>query len=489
MTEPTAEPTTGPAAEPPAEPKATPAKKTPAKRTPAKKAAPAAAAKKAAPAKKSAPAKKAAPAAETQPKAEPKPKGNEREFDVVLYGATGFVGELTAKYLAMAAPTGARIALAGRSADKVAKVRAGLGAGAQDWAIVTADASDEKSLVDLAGRTRVVVTTVGPYAKYGLSLVEACARAGTHYADLTGEVLFVRDSIDRFQEHALATGARIVHSCGYDSVPSDLGVYATYKQSIADNTGELTESTMVATAKGGFSGGTIASGRGQAEAVMDDRSLMKVTADPYALSPDRALEPDLGKQSDRALSPAKSIDPSLTGWVTTFIMASYNTRIVRRSNALLGWAYGKDFRYREVMGTGKTAAAPVIATATAGVLPVGLTLMAVLTRGWGNKILDRVLPKPGTGPSQQTQDNGWFRSEFITHTSSGAKYRTVVAGDGDPGYKLTAVMLGESGLALAFDESKLSTVTGVATPATVMGDTLIDRLRAAGLTISVERVS
>ncbi|MCX5041834.1 saccharopine dehydrogenase NADP-binding domain-containing protein [Aldersonia sp. NBC_00410] len=422
----------------------------------------------------------------SEPTTEPTRPG-EREFDLVLYGATGFVGKITAGYLAGAAPATARIALAGRSAEKLAKVRAELGATAQDWAIVTADAASASDVAALATRTRVVVTTVGPYAKYGLPLVEACAHAGTHYADLTGEVLFVRECIERFQEHALASGARIVHSCGYDSVPSDLGVYATYKQALSDGTGELTEATMVATVKGGMSGGTIASGRGQAEAVMADRSLLKISGDPYALSPDRALEPDLGKQSDSALASAKSIDPSLSGWVATFVMAAYNTRIVRRSNALLGWAYGKDFRYREVMGTGKAPAAPVVAAGIAGGLVAGLGLMAVLSRGFGNRILDRILPKPGTGPSEKVQRAGWFKCETFTRTSSGAKYRTVVAGKGDPGYAATSKMLGECGLALAFDEAKLSTVTGIATPATVMGDTLLERLPAAGLTITVER--
>jgi short subunit dehydrogenase-like uncharacterized protein len=278
-----------------------------------------------------------------------------------------------------------------------------------------------------------------------------------------------------------------VHSCGYDSVPSDLGIYATYKQVVADDAGELTEATMVANGRGGFSGGTIASGRGTVEAIMSDRSLRRIVADPYALSPDRALEADLGKQSDQALASAKSIDPSLSGWVATFVMASYNTRIVRRSNALLGWAYGKDFRYREVMGTGNLPAAPVVAAGMAGGLVAFFGLAAALSRGFGNRILDRILPKPGTGPSESVRRKGWFRCETITHTSSGAKYRTVIAGQGDPGYAGTSMMLGECGLALAFDEPKLSTVTGVATPATVLGDTLIDRLRAAGMTITVER--
>ena len=419
---------------------------------------------------------------------DPKPTG-EREFDLVLYGATGFVGKLTAEYLAKAAPPQARVALAGRTAEKLARVRAELGAPAQDWGIVVADASNEADLADLAARTRVVVTTVGPYAKYGLPLVAACARAGTHYADLTGEVLFVRETIDRYQEQAQASGARIVHSCGYDSVPSDLSVYATYRQAVADDTGELEDATLVATVKGGVSGGTIASIRGQVEASLADRSLLKQMGDPYALSPDRSVESDLGRQSDQTLRPAKTIDPSLDGWVATFVMAAYNTRIVRRSNALMGWAYGKDFRYQEVMGAGKSPASPVIATAISGGLVAGLGAVALLSRGPGKKLLDRVLPKPGSGPSEKTRRTGWFRMQTYTRTTSGAKYLTTFAGKGDPGYAATSVMLGESGLALAFDEDKLSDVRGIATPATVLGDALIDRLRTAGFTITVERRS
>ncbi len=289
-----------------------------------------------------------------------------REFDLVLFGATGFVGKLTAQYLLTAAPESARIALAGRSLDKLTKVRDELGPPAAGWGLVVADSSDQSALDALAAQTKVVVTTVGPYLRYGLPLVAACAKAGTHYADLTGEPLFIRDAIDRYHEQAAQTGAKIVNSCGYDSIPSDLSVYQLYRRSVADNTGELEETTLVAWLKGGVSGGTIDSGRAMMEAIAADPKKGAVLSHPYSLSPDKSMDPDVGRQTDQALSRASAIDPSLDGWVSTFVMASHNTKIVRRTNGLLGWVYGKNFRYREVMSAGKSPAAPLVAAGPAG---------------------------------------------------------------------------------------------------------------------------
>jgi len=305
----------------------------------------------------------------------------QRELDLVLYGATGFVGKLTAEYLAGAAPDDARIALAGRSLDKLRAVRTGLGERAAEWSLIVADAGDQPALDAMARRATVVVTTVGPYARYGLPLVQACANAGTHYADLTGEPLFIRDCIDRYHSIAAGTGAKIVNSCGFDSVPSDLNAYLLHRRVLVDDAGELAETTLVASMKGGLSGGTIDSGRAQMEAIAKDPSLGRVVTDPYALSPDRSREPDLGKQSDFALHRAKVIDSSLSGWVSTFIMASHNTKVVRRSNGLLGWAYGKNFRYREVMSTGTSIAAPLVAAGVAGSLAAMNTLGPKMSRG------------------------------------------------------------------------------------------------------------
>ncbi|MET9491715.1 saccharopine dehydrogenase NADP-binding domain-containing protein [Nocardia sp. NPDC006630] len=409
----------------------------------------------------------------------------DREFDLALFGATGFVGKLTAEYLAEAAPAGARIALAGRSLEKLTAVRAELGPGAGNWPLVQADSTDQASLNALAARTRVVVSTVGPYLRYGLPLVEACAENGTHYADLTGEPLFIRECIDRFGERAAETGAKIVNSAGYDSIPSDLSVYQLYKRTVEDNTGELTDVTLVAWLKGGVSGGTVDSGRAMMEAIAADPKKGAIMSHPYSLSPDKAMEPDVGRQSDQALERASNIDPSLDGWVATFIMGAHNTKIVRRSNGLLGWPYGKNFRYREVMSAGKSATAPLVAAGMAGGIVATMAAGAVLSRvAVGRRLLDRLVPKPGTGPSEKARKSGWFTMRTFARTTSGAKYVCTFAGKGDPGYAATAVMLGESGLTLAFDQ--LSELAGILTPAAAMGDALTDRLRKAGMTIDVD---
>ena len=399
-----------------------------------------------------------------------------RTYDVVLHGATGFVGRLTARHLASHAGS-AKVALSGRSKDKLERLRDELGV---DWPLILADAADPTSLADLAASTTAVATTVGPYAKYGLPLVLACAEAGTSYADLTGEVLFVRDSAAAAHKLAQETGARIVHSAGFDSIPSDLGVLLLHEQAAAHGEGTLEDTAyLMVSVKGGVSGGTIDTMRTQADVVKADRSLRQVLADPYALSPDRLAEPDLGDERD-VMVPTR--DPLLGRWVAPFVMASHNTRIVRRSNALLGHAYGPGFRYREVMGVGTSPLAPVLAggvTAGLGALAVGMSLPP--TRA----LLDRLLPKPGAGPSEKVQQNGHFRVEITTRTSTGARYVATVASKGDPGYAATAVMFAESALCLGTDE--LTTPGGVVTPAVAMGDQLVKRLRARGVELSVRR--
>ena len=405
-----------------------------------------------------------------------------RELDVVVFGATGFVGRLLAGHLAEHAPDGVRIGLAGRSADRLAEVRSGLPARAGDWPLVVADVQDERSLRAMAERAGVVATTVGPYARYGLPLVEACARAGTDYADLTGEVLFMRQSIDRFHEVAATSGARIVHACGFDSIPSDLGVLLTAEQARADGAGELTDTVLhVKALKGGASGGTIDSARHQIDAMMADKQLRRVAADPYALSPDRAAEPDLGNERDTV---AVRKDPELGRWTGPFVMAAANTRVVRRSNALSGWSYGRSFRYREVMGFGTSPLAPVMATGMAVGLAAGMAGMAFRPT---RMVLDRVLPAPGEGPGEEARRNGYFTVEVVARTTSGARYRTTFGAKGDPGYAATAVMQGESALCLALDGDRLPEAAGVLTPATAMGAPLADRLRAQGFRISVAR--
>ena len=405
-----------------------------------------------------------------------------RDHDVVVFGATGFVGRLLAAHLAEHAPDDARIALAGRSAEKLERVARELPERARDWPRLVADVQDPASLERLARSARVVATTVGPYLRYGLPLVQACAVAGTDYCDLTGEVLFVRQSIDRFHETARTSGARIVHACGFDSVPSDLAVLLAAEQAKADGEGELEGTVLhVVSMKGGVSGGTIDSARAQVEAVSADGDAKRLVADPYSLSPDRSAEPDLGDERDR-MTVGK--DPDLGRWTGPFVMAPFNTRIVRRSNALSGWSYGRRFRYREVMGFGASPVAPLLATGVTAGLAAGLAGMSF---GPTRAVLDRILPSPGEGPGEAARRSGHFRIEVVARTSTGARYTATVAAKGDPGYAATAVMQGESALCLALDRDRLPDAAGVLTPATAMGAALADRLRARGFEISVLR--
>ena len=414
----------------------------------------------------------------------------QREFDIVIYGATGFVGKLTAEYLAKAGGQ-ARIALAGRSPERLAAVRATLGERAKDWPIVAADASSPAALEAMAARTRVVITTVGPYIKYGLPLVAACAAAGTDYADLTGEATFVRRSIDEFHKQAVDTGARIVHACGFDSVPSDMTVYELFRRARKDGEGELLDTNFVLRGfSGGASGGTIASMLELMRSASSDPDTRKLLQDPYTLAQDRGAEPELGDQPDLPWRRGSEIAPELAGvWAAAFVMAVYNTRIVRRSNALLDYAYGRRFRYAEYIGVGPSVMAPVVSAATTAVTNAATALGTRFFRFLPRKLVERVAPKPGTGPSEEARERGYYRVETYTTTSTGARYVATMSQSGDPGYKATAVMLGECALALALDRDKLPDLHGVLTPAAAMGDALLARFPGAGISLESARLN
>jgi short subunit dehydrogenase-like uncharacterized protein len=408
----------------------------------------------------------------------------DRELDVVVFGATGFVGRLVAGYLAGHAPGGVRVGLAGRSQRRLADVRAWLGGAASGWPLLVADSADPVSLAALARAARVVVSTVGPYRAQGLALVRACAEAGTDYADLTGEVLFIRDSIDHCHDVAARSGARIVHGCGFDSVPSDLGVLLLHQAVRGDDGGDLQDTTLVVTAlRGGISGGTLASLVGQQEEVRASAVRRQIVADPYALSPDRAAEPDLGREHDLDRG---TYDADLGMWVGPFAMAGVNTRVVRRSNALQGWAYGRRFRYREVTGFGASPAAPLLAVMTGAALKAA---QAGLEFGPSRALLGRLLPAPGQGPGEKTRRTGYFRMQIRTRTSAGVRYLAAIEAQGDPGYAATSVMLGEAALCLALDRDQLPGRAGVLTPATAMGTALASRLRSAGHTLATRQVT
>ncbi|OMH37223.1 hypothetical protein BGP79_14900 [Tersicoccus sp. Bi-70] len=399
---------------------------------------------------------------------------------MVLFGATGFVGRLTAAHLADHAADGdgspVRIALAGRNRARLEDVRSGLSATAAAWPIIVVDAGDESGLRAMAERTRVVVSTVGPYATHGLPLVRACAETGTDYADLTGEVLFVRRSIDAADETAQRTGARIVHSCGFDSIPSDLSVARAAEYAHAHGLGELTDvTTHVRRMRGGASGGTVASARNQMAEARADRAAARTMLDPHALDPAGSTRTD--RRSSRSRFGVE--DDGV--WFGPFFMASYNEPVVRRSNALTGGAYGQRFRYREVTDTGRGLKGSLRARTLRRLLTLGFAALAVPAL---DPVWDRLLPAAGEGPSEQARANGRFLLEAVAETTSGVTVRSRVGARRDPGYDGTAVMLGQTALALAAGEGDAGR-GGVLTPSIALGEALATRLQAQGFDIGV----
>lgn len=408
---------------------------------------------------------------------------HDREHDIVLFGATGFTGRLVAAHLARAhLGEGLKLALAGRDRRKLEGIRDDVARetpAAKDVPILIADAHDEAALAAVARSTKVVATTVGPYAKYGATLVAACAKHGTHYADLTGEVTFMRRSIDRHHEEARASGARIVHTCGYDSIPSDLGTWFVAK-AYRERFGEAPEALVHAAgeSRGGASGGTIASMLFLFEEAARDREVRRLLADPYALVPG----PHRGHDGRDQLG--VRFDRTLGMWTGPFIMAQVNSRVVRRTSALLEaegrGGYG-DARYEECMSTGKGPGAALGAAALGaglGLATVGLAIGPVRRFAAA-----RFLPKPGEGPSEEVRRRGYFVSRFAA-TGRAGTVRAKMRGEGDPGYAATARMIGESAMCLAKDA--LTSPGGVRTPASTMPDELLLRLRAQRFTLELE---
>jgi short subunit dehydrogenase-like uncharacterized protein len=406
----------------------------------------------------------------------------DRAYDIVLFGATGFTGKLVAEYLAKHAPRDLKWALAGRSKSKLEAVRAEIakeqpGTSASALPILVADAHDRPALDVLAAQTRVVCSTVGPYMKYGRDLVAACADKGAHYCDLTGEVPFIRDTIDRNHARAQETGARIVCCCGFDSIPSDLGVLVLAEHARTP-LGEV--KFFAGESSGGISGGTIASMLGIAEAMRKDRSIRRLAADPYALDPQPG-HPGPDKRDDFGVH----FDRDLSMWTGPFVMGAVNTRIVRRSNALSDYAYGKSFHYSESMSFGRGPRGMLRAAGVTAALGAFFGAVAVpQTRALLEKTL---LPAPGEGPSKEARERGFFVIRFVARTDEATPrtLRARVEGKADPGYGETAKMLGESAMCLARDEKTLPKRAGVLTPATAMGTRLVERLRAAGMVFEV----
>jgi len=405
---------------------------------------------------------------------------HQRAYDVIVYGATGFTGQLVAAYLARRYGVGKELqwAIAGRSEAKLEAVRNELGSKAASLDILVADSADEPALVSLAEKTRVVLSTVGPYALYGSSLVAACVEAGTDYCDLAGEAQWIRKMIDTHNETAARTGARIVHCCGFDSIPSDMGVWFLQNEARERHGAFCSSIAMyVKATKGTFSGGTLASITNIIKEAKKDRSIARLIADPYTLNPEGTREGPDDYDQRKVI-----YDDDTQCWTAPFVMGGVNMRVVRRSNAIAGFPYGREFSYRESMLTGRGLAGRLKGLAlTAGLGALVLGASFAPTR----KFLQRfMLPKPGEGPSPELQKTGFFNLLQIGKLPDGQVLRARITGDQDPGYGSTSKMLAESAICLAQD--KLTTDGGVWTPATAMGAALLARLREnAGLTFDV----
>ncbi len=402
--------------------------------------------------------------------------------DLVAFGATSFVGKILCRYLwdEFGAQGAMKWAAAGRSKAKLEELRSSLGANAGTLPLVIADAADDASLGKLCASTRVVVSTVGPYALYGEPLVKACAESGTDYCDLSGEVQWIRRMVQRYEAIARKSGARIVHCCGFDSIPSDLGVHFLQRQAMKRLGAPCTRVKMrVKALRGELSGGTVASLMNVVKEAAADPALRKELADPYSLCP-----PGCAPQVRQPDVRWAEFDMDFGAWVAPFVMSGINTRIVQRTNALSGQAYGADFTYDEAMLMGRGLKGRFAATALAAGL-AGFMLAAAIppTRA----ALERfVLPKPGEGPSPEAQRKGFFDLRFLGSTADGRQIRTKVTGDRDPGYGSTGKMLGQASACLALDIDKAATAGGFWTPATIFGDRLIKRLTdRSGLTFEL----
>ena len=408
----------------------------------------------------------------------------QRDYAVVLYGATSFVGQITAHYLAEFLSTNkdkggntVTWAIAGRDEEKLNELQSKL---VSKVDIIIANSDDAASLDTMTEQTQVIISTVGPYLKYGEPLIKSCVDNGTDYVDLTGEAIFIKDMMDKYQEDAKQSGARIVNSCGFDSIPSDLGVYFTQKQAEAkfDSACDVIHMRVKA-AKGGLSGGTIASMATIFEEVGQDKSRRKQVANPYLLNDDKNA-PNV-RQSNVS---KPEYDSEHKRWLAPFVMASINTRIVHRSNQLLGYEYGRDFRYDEAMWMKDGIKGKLTSYAlSAGLLGFATAMMITPSRELLSK---HVLPKSGSGPSEEEQENGYFDIRLFGKTANQETIITKVTGDKDPGYGSTSRMLSQAALCLAQDISKETVGGGFWTPASAMGDKLLARLEDhAGLSFDV----
>lgn len=404
----------------------------------------------------------------------------DRDFDVVLYGASGFTGKQTVEYfLRRTNPGEVRWAIAGRNKEKLEAVRASLGEAATSIEILVADSRDQAALDAMISRTRVLLTTAGPYALYGSGLVDACVRFKTHYVDITGETVWARDLIDRHDAQAAADGTRIIPFCGFDSVPSDLGSYLIARH-VQQNLGVPCRSVRAYyRMMGGFNGGTMATMFNLYESGQAARA-----GDLFLLNPpgEHSRE-EVERNQDPALP---EYDEDIGGWIAPFMMGPINTRVVRRSAALYDqWqsGYGANFSYQEY-----TKFSGGLGAIEASLLSLGSLAFGGIMQTPLRALIKSFVPKPGEGPSEKTMNEGWFKCDLVGTAEDGRKVRGLIRDQGDPGNRATVKFLCESALCLALETDRLpggASRGGILTPATGLGEVLADRLRAAGMTIEI----
>lgn len=407
-------------------------------------------------------------------------KSAETAYDLVVFGATSFVGQILTRYLLETYGVGGSVqwAIAGRSESKLKTLKQELGQNADALPVILADAADEAALQTMCNQTRVIISTVGPYALYGEPLVKACVASGTDYCDLTGEVQWIRKMVERYEDQAKASGARIVHCCGFDSIPSDMGVWFLQNQAEQTFGAPCRDVRMrVKTAKGEFSGGTVASMINVAREAAADPKLRKELANPFSICP-----PEHRSQTRQPSLKGAEYDKTFNAWLAPFVMGAINTRVVHRSNALQNARYGKEFTYDEAMMTGRGTKGRLAAYAITGGLAAFFTASAIKPTRW---LVEKFVPKPGEGPSPEAQKSGFYDLRFVGRTEDGKTIITKVTGDQDPGYGSTGKMLGEAGMCLAFDIPN-EQPGGFWTPASLLDGKLMDRLTSkAGLTFEV----
>lgn len=399
----------------------------------------------------------------------------DKTLDLIVWGATGFTGQIVCKYINQNYGTAKELnwAIAGRNLQKLEEVKRQLEA--PELPILIADSTDKTALEAMARQTKVVCSTVGPYAIYGSLLVEVCAENGTHYCDLTGEVQWMRKMIDAHHLTAKKNKARIVHSCGFDSIPSDLGVFYVQEKA-REYYGQYCEEIkmLLKGARGGFSGGTYASLSNVQKEASDNPDIIKILQNPYALNPQGEQQGPDGPDLTRVI-----YDEDLQAWLGPFVMGPINTRVVRRSQALEAYPYGRHFKYSEMAWFGPKLSDRIMANLTTTLIN---WVMYARPGSFFKKLIDYFSPKSGQGPSKATREAGFFSLLFVGTLPDGRQIKAKVTGDQDPGYGSTSKMLAESAICLAKDQDQLPETFGVLTPKTAMGKVLMNRMEQfAGL--------